>query len=146
MHSQLSRDRLPSLKDNININEIEQLNIYFNSCKDNEVIKVSLVIDGYNLNDNLILQGYLVKVSANLMMINDTATTTTADKITTTIRHINDAEYQVYDNNLDTLMNIRLQEIEVMLLIMIRMMMMMMYDDDDSNNDGDDDDDDDDDV
>ena len=68
MHSQHQRDMLPSLEDKINIDSSE-ISIYLNSCNDDKVIQVNLVIAGStSTNEELTLQGYLVKVSANLMI------------------------------------------------------------------------------
>ena len=68
MHTQLSRDVLPSLEDIIDFYAIQQLYIYFNSCNDDEIIQVILERNGSSSNRIKALQGYLSKVTANLMI------------------------------------------------------------------------------
>ena len=72
MHTQLSRDMLPSLEDIIDFYAIQQLYIYFNSCNDDEVIQIILERNGSSSNRKKALQGYLRKVTANLMIIDTT--------------------------------------------------------------------------
>ena len=72
MHTQLSRDMLPSLEDIIDFYAIQQSYIYFNSCNDDEVIQVILERNGSSSNRKKELQGYLRKVTANSMIIDTT--------------------------------------------------------------------------
>jgi hypothetical protein len=58
MHTQLSRDMLPSLEDNI----------YFDTCNDDEVIQIILERNGRSSNRRKELQGYLRKVTETLMI------------------------------------------------------------------------------
>jgi len=97
MHTQLSRDMLPSLEDIIDFYAIQQSYIYFNSCNDDEVIQVILEKNGSSSNRRKALQGYLLKVTANLMI--DTINTfdevwtfenITNDKTKFTRRMVND--------------------------------------------------------
>ena len=72
MHTQLSRDMLPSLEDIIDFDAIQQLYIYFDTCNDDEVIQIILERNGSSSNRKKALQGYLRKVTANLMIIDTT--------------------------------------------------------------------------
>jgi hypothetical protein len=72
MHTQLSRDMLPSLEDIVDFDLIQQLHNYFNTCNDDEVIQVILERNGSSSNRRKELQGYLRKVTANLMIIDTT--------------------------------------------------------------------------
>jgi hypothetical protein len=108
MHTQLSRDMLPSLEEIVVFVLIQQLHIYFDTCNDDEVIQVILERNGSSSNRTKALQGYLRRVTANLMI--DTINTLdevwtfeniTNDKTKFTRRMVNDDDGDEYDDEYD---------------------------------------------